>query len=92
MERLSWALCIMGCVTLAAKGGSGYALILKEDGGYSGKPWSTMKIVQSSGHCYDWLGGLRKHLTYRTSVFHMFKGSWDEATSPLISTCGSHRG
>lgn len=48
MGRLSWALCIMGCVTLAAKGSSGCAAVLKEDGGYSGNPAPpTMKIVQS---------------------------------------------
>ena len=46
-ERLSWALCIIGCVTLAANGSSGCVVVLQEDSGYSGKPWSPMKIVKS---------------------------------------------
>lgn len=30
MKRFAWALCIMGCITPAAKGSSGYAVVLKE--------------------------------------------------------------
>lgn len=32
---------------LAANGSSGCVVVLQEDSGYSEKPWSPMKIVQS---------------------------------------------
>lgn len=49
MKRFAWALCIMGCITPAAKRSSGYAVVLKERCG----PRTTMDILENPGSQED---------------------------------------